>query len=255
MVEIMISTLENKLKQAGLSEGEARVYLASLESGPDTVMHLAEKAKIKRPTCYVMIESLIQKGLMSSFIKGKKRYFSAEHPGKLLDLIAAEREEILGREGHVEKVLPELASFFNVSATRPRVRFFEGKEGVRAIQRDILKSKPKEIHSFIPLDVAHELFPPQAGDVREKILKIKGLKTKTLYTSNEARPLPEKGNIMVSRRIDPERFPFSTEVVIYNDKIAFLSFKEEIIGVIVESKQITDTMRTVFDLAWHGAAS
>ncbi len=248
----MTTTLENKLENIGLSEGETKVYLASLESGPDTVMHLAERAAIKRPTCYVMIESLMQKGLMSSFTKGKKRYFSAESPEKLLDLVVSERAEQSRREENLEKILPELVSFFNISKTKPRVRFFEGKEGIRAIQGDILKTRPRFIYSFGPLDPAEELFPPRPGDIREKILKIKGIKVKTLYTSEKGKRLPERRGPVVTKFVSPKKFPFSTEIAIYNDKVAFLSLKEEIIGVIIESRQIADTMRIVFNLAWEG---
>lgn len=246
----MAIELEKQLARAGLSEGEAKVYMASLMAGPDTVMHLAQKARIKRPTCYVMIESLIKRGLMSSFTKGKKRYFSAEHPEKLFDLVLTERTELAAREGTIDKILPELISFFNLSETRPRVRFFEGKEGVRSIQRDILKSKPRSIYSFVPLDPAHELFPPSSGDLREKMIKIKGLKMKTIYTSKKGAKLPERTDAAHNKFVDPDKFPFSTEVVIYNDKVAFLSFKDEIIGVIIESKQIADTMRSIFELSW-----
>lgn len=242
--------LENKLKNAGLPEGEIKVYLASLKSGSETVMHLAEKAGIKRPTCYVMIESLMQKGLMSSFAKGKKRYFSAESPERLLDLVGEQKIELDARKKDIDDILPELTSIFNISGTRPRTRFFEGKEGVRTIQKDILKSKPRYVYNFAPLDPAHELYPPSPGDLREKVLKRKGTKTKIIYTSKKGERLPKKQGGTVTKFVSPEKFPFSSEIVIYNDKVAFLSFKEEILGVIIESKQIAETMRTMFNLAW-----
>ena len=142
----MASRTENKLIHLGLSLAEARVYLTLLESGPDTVMHLAARAGIKRPTCYVIVESLMRKGLMSSFTKGKKRYFSVVSPEKLSDVVSAEKIEVAGKEASLREILPELISLFNISEKKPKVRFFEGKEGIRAIQRDIIKSPPPHIY-------------------------------------------------------------------------------------------------------------
>jgi len=88
----MKEQLEKDLQQIGLSEKEAKVYLASLELGPSTAQTIAAKATVNRPTTYVMIESLIKRGLMSSFQKGKKRFFVAGKPTQLLYLLDAKKK-------------------------------------------------------------------------------------------------------------------------------------------------------------------
>lgn len=245
-------TLERQLATIGLSENQASVYLASLLLGSSTVLRISEKARIKRPTAYVAIEELMQLGLMSTFTKGKKRYFSAESPEKLLDLVMGEKQELTLKEKSLGELLPQLLSAFTITKTKPQVRFFEGKEGIEAIQRDIITTKPSLIYSFVPLDPAHQLFPPQANDHRQKILRLKGVKVKSIYTSRNGRVLPERQGPMVTKFVSPKEFPFSTEIVIYGDKVAFLALKDEILGVVIESRQIAETMRTVFHLAWSG---
>ncbi len=66
--------LINQLQKIGFSDKEAAVYLASLELGPATILELAKKAKVKRPTVHVLVEGFIKRGLASSFEKGKKRF-------------------------------------------------------------------------------------------------------------------------------------------------------------------------------------
>ena len=61
-----------QLKHIGLSENEAKVYLAMLELGPSPVLEIAAKAGINRPTAYAQIESLKKMGLVSMQTKGKK---------------------------------------------------------------------------------------------------------------------------------------------------------------------------------------
>ena len=47
-----------ELEKTGLTENEAKVYLAALELGETTVIRLAKKAGIKRPTTYLVVDSL-----------------------------------------------------------------------------------------------------------------------------------------------------------------------------------------------------
>src|SRR3989338_1855890 len=163
--------MKKELQQLGLSDKEAKTYLASLESGSVSVQEISKKAGLKRPTTYFAIGQLIKKGLMSSFEKGKKRYFSAESPERLVSLISFQRRKAQAIEEDLKMVLPELNNIFNLTGERPAVRFFEGKEGLRAIQDDILRSEFKSLEEFVPLDEAYKVFPPKPADHRQRLLK------------------------------------------------------------------------------------
>lgn len=52
-----------QLKHIGLSENEAKVYLAMLELGPSPMLEIAAKAGINRPTAYAQLEALKKGGL------------------------------------------------------------------------------------------------------------------------------------------------------------------------------------------------
>ncbi|MCF7835696.1 MAG: helix-turn-helix domain-containing protein [Candidatus Marinimicrobia bacterium] len=82
----------SKLKQLGLSEKEAKVYLASLELGEATVQEIAKQAGVNRPTTYVQIEKLTKMGLMSSVEKEGKKYFNAEEPNQLLKILEKQKK-------------------------------------------------------------------------------------------------------------------------------------------------------------------
>ena len=129
-------TLEFKLKELGLAEKEAKVFLASLELGSSAVQEIAKKAEINRATTYVIIEKLMKKGLMSSVEKGKKTFFQTEDPKRLLKLLEEQEESLKRKEEEFKKYLPELETLFNIAEEKPKVRFFEGKEGLIAIRED-----------------------------------------------------------------------------------------------------------------------
>ena len=57
------------LQQIGLTEKEAKVYLAALELGEKAVQVIAQKAGVNRATTYFILESLIEKGLQRAINK------------------------------------------------------------------------------------------------------------------------------------------------------------------------------------------
>jgi len=139
--KIMLSQLKN----LGLAEKEAKVYLSALELGTASVQNIARSAGVNRATTYVMIESLIKKGLISSFEQGKKRYFAATHPSQLLRTVRENQIALKQAEENLEKeLLPELLSIHNIAGDQPKVRFFEGKEGLKAMCSNLLRTKSKK---------------------------------------------------------------------------------------------------------------
>ncbi len=126
------------LKHLGLSDNEIKVYLANLELGQATVQALARKSGVKRTTIYMVIESLQAKGLVSQSKKAKKTVWLAEDPESLVAL-SEERAQAL------KKALPELKSIFNIPGAKPKVRFYEGKEGYLMVYESILKDCSKEL--------------------------------------------------------------------------------------------------------------
>ena len=49
-----------------------------------------------------------------------------------------------------------------------------------------------------------------------------------------------------------EKFNLDIEVNIYNNKIAFMNYAENM-SLIIESKPIADAMRKVYEISWLGA--
>lgn len=242
---------ENELQQLGLSDKEAKTYMAALELGSAAAQEIAKRAGLKRPTAYFAIEKLTELGLMSSFEKGKKRYFSAESPERLMALVGSQRRKAVVLEEELQRILPELNNLFRISGEKPRVRFFEGKEGIKAIQEDILKSKVRELEEIYPLDDFLKLF--SAAERKPYILKRKRkkIKARAIYTS-KTKNVPASPNAEL-RFVPYNKFPFSADIVIYGNKVAIATYKGKLMSVIIESREIAETLRLVFNLAWEAA--
>jgi len=250
-----MSILPKDLTNLGLKAKEAKIYLSALELGYASVLEIAKKAEINRPTAYVVLESLMKKGLISTFEKGKKRYFTAESPEKFKDLIQNEQIRLKQKEEEIKKIIPELNIMYNLGGEKPKVRFFEGKEGLRSIRDDIIKSKVERLDQIVPLDEVYRVLPPSPTDHRKDMArKLKNVPERIIYTSKKGNFLPHKEGTKSRRYVPIEKFPFSAEINIYCNKLAIATYKGKIIGVIIESQEIANTMKYIFELSWEGSA-
>lgn len=86
--------IEDELIEIGLTENEARTYLAALELGETTIVRISKKSGVKRTTTYLSVESLKEKGFLSELKKKKKIFFYAEDPRILQDKIEERKKAI-----------------------------------------------------------------------------------------------------------------------------------------------------------------
>ncbi len=95
--------LTKALKEYGLSDNEIKVYLALIKLGESAVQKIAKNSGLPRTTCYHLLESLEQKGLVGFVMKDSRKYFSPAQPSKLVENLE-EKKKI------IEEIIPELDS-------------------------------------------------------------------------------------------------------------------------------------------------
>lgn len=245
--------LAKELEKIGLTDSEAKVYLGSLELGPDTAQHIAAKASVSRPTTYIMIENLMKRGLMSKFKKGKKWAFAAAAPHQLLYVITNQQEELRKKEEGIRGILAQFDKLVEDGSEKPHVYVAEGVEAVRQLQQDILATSGKDgdtVYEITSLSKARKHLPPKfEGDRRNDIGK--KFKVKSLYASSEE-TLPAAKNVE-SRRLDPKEYPISGEIVAYGDKVALTAFGDKVTVVTVTNPDIAQTVKTLFNALWESS--
>lgn len=237
--------IKQVLEQFGLTGKKADVYLASLELGSATVIEIAKKSGVKRTTCYDVLMELEKDGFISETAKGKKRLFSGEDPEKI-------RKKLHDRESLFSEILPQLKSIYNIKGVKPKIQFYEGKEGLRKVYADTL-GYSSEILAFATEDIVKVLGMDWANHYIENRIK-KGIRQRAIIPKTELiiddfSSKDQKQNRM-SKLIDPKKYPFSVEINIYGfQKVALMSAREET-GVIIEGVEIYKTMKLIFELLW-----
>jgi len=241
-----------QLKHIGLSENEAKAYLAMLELGPSTMLEISARASINRPTAYAQLESLKKKGLVSTQTKGKKQFFIAEDPDQLEILVNQEKKLLSQKQDELGKIMPELKTLFTASGERPQVRYFEGKDGLLKMQEEFLKTKEKIITGIYAVDEVLAVFPEHHETYTPRRLA-KKIKTKGIYTSKRGPFLEKEDNEKLLREfkyVPPEKLPISIDITIFDNNVAISTLKGKIGGTIITHPEVAHSFKGIFDFLW-----
>lgn len=243
---------ENALINLGLHEKEASVYIALLGLGQATVSEIAKKAGINRTTVYDILSSLGLKGLVSISGKEPKQEYRAENPDKLITYLKKDLELKTQNVRYAELILPELKSIHKIGE-RPRIKFYEGEEGLREVYEDTLTSE-ETILAYAAVDDVNRgipnYFPKYYKRRAAKNIPIRAIFPDTPIARE--RSALDKEERRESLLIPFDTYSFTPEINIYNNKVMIASWREKL-GIIIESEEIADAMKKIFELSWDRA--
>jgi len=240
--------LTKTLQGIGFRDVEAKVYLATLELGEAVASDIAKKARLKRPSVYVLLKDLIKRGYISSYSRRGITRFVARDPKTLV-------QAALEKAQAADTALPEFLALLKTEVTeKPRIQYFEGLGGIISVMEDTLLTRDKTILAWADIDLAwqtlEDYYPEYIRKKNERGIFVEGI-----FVDNEmGRVFKERGRTEKRevRLVPADQFPMSNEINIYDDKMAIISHKD-LMGVIIQNKQIADTQRSIFALGWEAA--
>lgn len=237
--------LESTLEAYGLSDKQAKVYLATLELGTATAQKISQVSGLARTTCYEILETLKPLGLISVVEKRRIKYFEASDP-HMLARQSKEKAELL------EKALPQFLALYGEARERPTVKFYQGKEAMKEVLKEILDEARELISISSTEDLSSVL-----GEYFEKFIKKrvqkKIMSRVIMRNSPEAQYRLKTGPEELREvRLLPQEFIYHSVVFIWNSKVAIFSPKqEENFVLIIESEEIAQYHRAMFEFMWQ----
>lgn len=244
-----------ELLKLGLTNEEAKLYLACLEINGGPVSNIARKAGVHRVSAYHTLENLLEKRLLSQYNKNGVKCFAPESPEQL-EMLMHEKVNI------AKGLLPELKSLTASIGFKPKIRLYEGRDGVERVFNESLLAED-EILGYTNLQQVTEFFPDffkrYTHDRLKKEIKSRYLSPNTVESVHVIDPFLPKSydpNLIEILLVNKDQFPFENEVLIFGNTVGIVSLDpDELLGLIVESPTFSRTMRAVFDLAWLGATA
>ncbi len=235
------------LTQLGLTDGEAKVYLALSELGSSTVGPIVKKSNVAYSNIYDILTRLTKKGIISYIIKNKTKHFQAASPSNLTTYLEKKEKEIQIQKQTLKEIIPSLEKLQEIKPQQ-EAEIFLGKKGLRTAYEKLLKNKTKKDEALFfyihkkEFDEESNLFYNSISDLGKK-MKPKGICNedyKNSWFSKKAKYLNMKfTNIPIPGNID-----------IIGNKVLIVSWHHTIFSVLIHSKHLADDLRTYFNQIW-----
>lgn len=240
-------SIRRVLADVGLQDTEARFYLAALELGQASVRDVAAKADITRTNAYDVFARLLEQGLVTQVgdASSKSMMVAAEPPDRLGELLEARRRKL-------ESLLPELRSLHNRASGKPRVRFYQGLEGIKQVLNETLTVHDKRLCSILSMKDLFEV-PGRAWMdelVRRRIDSGVFLRVIRSPVKDVPNVWPDSPQDLREMRFAPLDFVFTMTSYIYDNKVAIIASRRENFAMTIESEEFTAMQRNLFEVLW-----
>ncbi len=236
----------------GLTEEQAMVYQSLLSHTAMAASVISRTVGIERTLTYKILGQLIDLKLVKKHDqKGEVNTFSAEHPQRLTEIFEEKRLQLEQAGTRLAFEMGNIISTFNLSAGKPHVRFMEGYDGFKYINKDIISCGKdiKLIRSSIDSDD-----PEMLRLIEEQInMKVKkGIKTFIVgpwptQIGPEATVVKKRDQERLVERRILDNFFVPTQVLVYNNRVAITDYKNNIITTVIENDSVQQTFQTIFD--------
>ncbi len=231
------------LKDIGLTEYEAEVYLALLTHGQMSAYELAEKAGLYRQVVYDTLKRLEEKGFVSSVIEGKAKLFRASNPELILEFLNE-------KTGNYKQILPQLMRVNEASKQPLSVETYKGKNVIRIALRDIINTLKKKGGEVLCTAVDESVPFAKYKTINEQYERDMlnyGIKERVIIKQG-TRGLFQKGN-STYRKV-PEKFYNQNPVQIYGNNVQIVVWGNPDYLIIIRNKGVADSYRKQFELMW-----
>jgi sugar-specific transcriptional regulator TrmB len=232
--------LKMELREIGMSDSEATIYLSLLKTGERAVAEISQDTGLHRTNIYDSLEKLKEKGFISQILKENKKFYRAGEPKSVIGYLKEKEERI-------SKIIPSLEELQLKIKEKVIVEVFKGEKGMKSALRDILLTK-KEVIGY---NVSGQLrkYLPKFSEYYFIEQEKHKIKHKFIYTEGIGKPM----NKFYEVKSLPKEYSGTTITLSYEDNTLTLIWEPEMVAIKIKSKQLAEDYRKHFNLLWKKA--
>ncbi|KKR33788.1 MAG: Transcriptional regulator, TrmB [Candidatus Falkowbacteria bacterium GW2011_GWF2_39_8] len=240
------------LKKVGLSDLEISCYVCLLQRSPMKASEISKKLSLPKATILLALYHLSDKmGVIKRSKKNNSFLFLVEDVKDLINYLKAKEEEISLNRKEIEDYLPELRSLQNFETKKPKLYYFEGKEGVKQAFEHVLGEADEIIgygsneddHKYLP-----ELYPNYYKRRVQRKIPVKAIIPALPFNIKET--VNKETEHLRRTHLIPAELNYPIQVNIYKNTTVFYSF-EESFAMLIKSKPIADCLKKIFEMAFE----
>jgi sugar-specific transcriptional regulator TrmB len=236
-----------KLKQLGYSDKQSRVYIALLSLGRASVQSIAMEARLKRPTVYLIIDELIEKGLVSKALGKRKQSYIPIQP----DALISQAEKLFLQ---TKELMPQLSALMGTSNNKKtKTLYFEGMAGIeKALWHEMRKLEGTSIFAFFgTTDLATRemvsLFHRWNKDMYDLGIKLVSIAPKDSDLKKFRTRDLQYG--FKNKEISKKSYDSKLSIDITDRFVRIVFFKEKQ-ALIIENEELASALKQIFNLVW-----
>lgn len=230
------------LQEAGLSNTEAKVYIALLELGSALAGEITKKSEVNRTNVYDALERLIEKGLVTYVISANRKVFEPVGPERLQELLEDKQEKL-------NSVMPELRLMHETSKVKEEATIFKGRKGIKTVFDDVLKDK-KEIFGYGAQSRFADMFPAYQKHWNKKRSEL-GINLSMIWTERVRGKKLKEGLKLIKMRFLPASYDFPSTILVYGDKVVTIVWTELPFAFMIKSKEAAKSNMNFFNILWR----
>ena len=251
-----MSSIKEIFETLGFKEDEVKTYLSLLDTGAVSGGDLSKKMGIPRPTVYGYLEKLVAGGLVSQSVRRGVKIFVPEAGDRVRLLYQRKIDDLKAKEKSLDRLIPQLEKRAGMSLMRPRIQMYEGRDGMETALQDNLSYTGITMLSFWSIRSAIEATSQDFFWYLNKERIKRDLHLKAIWPQDQVidvKQFPFMGSgpeFKRDVRIAPKGVEASMGYWVYANKVLFASSRAESFCMIIESKELVQTMSMQHKVIW-----
>ncbi len=244
------------LIDAGFSEKEAQIYIALLAHGTATVSEVAERTHINRSTAQVALEALLEKRVVLEDIHdARANRYSANSPEVVVELVHEQVERVAITEERIATLLPALRVMNHAGKGKPSVKIADQRSGLVEFLTRCVMSKEKCFRVVAAMTNFLSIVSKEEYELFVIARKNMEVSIRSIYPDNETTRMMQKDHNRIDEQvfIPSDSYKLTYDIGVTDATIAYMSPNVGGEGILIESQEIADSMKSLYDLAMIGA--
>lgn len=233
------------IRKAGLTESQAKGYLALIEHGTLTPTELADHTSESRTNAYMICEKLEKLGLATK-TDAKKSIYSPTSPDNIKKLLLAQQRRLKQASEEISGIIPSLLTQFHLKSDSAGIITLEGIDGIKTLYDDIIRQG----HNLSIIASSHDRVDTDIDTMIDQQISRQiehGLESRALYKVS-----PDEITRLRARDIHVKNVDFDVpaQIIIYGQTVAISTFRHGMITSVINHPDIAETFQAVFDALW-----
>ena len=157
------------------------------------------------------------------------------------------------RKNDLDKIIPLLQQKTKINESDVRISHYEGIEGIKLVVEEALYCKSRKWDILAPTKNFFSEFDAEYARYYLTTRKNRGITSRSLWEVNPNRKTLGPDDI---KERNPRYLPtemhgkFNSVIIIFDDKVAYISSLKEMSAILIQSHDIHSTMSAIFEGLW-----